>query len=48
MMAEDLPSIITKAVKNTSKKLEYENAALKPSDKDGGREAFLQYDDGED
>jgi len=31
MMAEDLPSIITKAVKNTSKKLQDENAALKES-----------------
>jgi len=28
MMAEDLPSIITKAVKNSSKRLQDENSAL--------------------
>ncbi|XP_068502541.1 uncharacterized protein [Phaseolus vulgaris] len=33
MMAKDLPSIITKAVKNSSKKLQDENAALKESNR---------------
>ena len=32
-MAEDLPSIITKAMKNSSKKLQDENAALKESNR---------------
>jgi len=33
MMAEDLPSIITKAVKNSSKKLQDENATLKEANR---------------
>ncbi|XP_068473914.1 coiled-coil domain-containing protein SCD2-like [Phaseolus vulgaris] len=33
MMAEDLPSIITKAVKNSSKKLQDENAVLKEANR---------------
>ena len=33
MMAEDLPSIIKKAVKNSSKKLQDENAALKEANR---------------